>query len=382
MPYRAKDIYRGRRKFHVPLTIFLFILAGLIIGAVVLFYVLQQYIIYDQNGVTLALPFMQAETQPDPELVEPSPTFEPIAVQVIYEEPDFNEIDLSGWDLLTDTKARFIPYNDVVSETKLASDISNASGGDFTGFVFELKGRSGRLAWASDSELASAYGTAGTMDYTELVASLHEQGYTCAAQISCCADELMATRNWPVTLQQTSGTPYRDSGGVYWLDPYNRTVRDYIADLMAELSAMGFDEIVLADLCHPIGAASYGEDGALISTGFQYSVTLQTEESPVNAVCQMARRLAEGMEDTGTTVSVLLDEASLRNGSAALTGQEIDIFWRVFARLYCPCESWNAMTDLETAAETLNGGDIAVRFVPVCEYIPEDFESYLLLPTK
>lgn len=365
MPYRAKDIYRGRRKFHVPLTIFLFILAGLIIGAVVLFYVLQQYIIYDQNGVTLALPFMQTETQPDPELVEPSPTFEPIAVQVIYEEPDFNEIDLSGWDLLTDTKARFIPYNDVVSETKLASDISNASGGDFTGFVFELKGRSGRLAWASDSELASAYGTAGTMDYTELVASLHEQGYTCAAQISCCADELMATRNWPVTLQQTSGTPYRDSGGVYWLDPYNRTIRSYLADLALELSAMGFDEIILADLYHPVS-----------DTPFQYSVTLQTEANPVTAVCQMGRRIAEAMQGSGTAVSAQIDADSLRNGLAAQTGQDIEVFWHLFARLYCPTDSWTAASDMELAIGTMNGGDPGVRFVPVCDMIPDGMDSY------
>ena len=61
MPYRPKDIYRGRRKFHVPLTILLFVLAGLFIGAVVMFYALQQYIVYDQSGVTLQLPFMQTE---------------------------------------------------------------------------------------------------------------------------------------------------------------------------------------------------------------------------------------------------------------------------------------------------------------------------------
>ena len=365
MPYRPRDIYRGRRKSRLPLTIFLFVLAGLFIGAVVLFYALQQYIVYDQNGVTLQLPFMQTEQTPPPEEVPLSPAFEPIAVQVIYEEPDFSDVDLGGWETLSPTQARFIPFSDASSETKLAAAISNAAGGDYSGVVLELKDRSGKLAWASGCELAAAYGTAGTMDYAETIASLHEQGLTCAAQISCCADELMATRNWPVTLQQFSGTPYRDSDGVYWLDPYNRSIRSYLIDLTEELVDMGFDEIILADLYHPVS-----------DTPFLYSVTLQTPANPVTAVCQMGRRIAESVKDRGVPVSALISGNSLRNGLSAQTGQDISVFWKLFARLYCPTDAWTAASDLELAAESMNGGDAGVRFVPVSELIPEGMKSY------
>lgn len=367
MPYKPKDIYRGRRKSHLPLTIFLFVLAGLLIGAVSLFYALQQYIVYDQSGVTLQLPFMQTEAPAVTETddIEATPAFEPIAVQVIYEEPDFSEIDLGGWEELSPTRARFIPFADASSETKLAAALSNAAGGDFTGVVLELKNESGRLAWASSCELAAAYQTAGTMDYTETVAALHEQGLTCAAQISCCADELMATRNWPVTLQLYAGTPYRDSDGKYWLDPYNRTIRGYIVDLCEELAAMGFDEIILADLYHP---AAEGE--------FIYSVTLQTGASPTAAVCQMGRRAAEAIRETGATASVLIDASSLRNGLSEQTGQDISVFWRLFARLYCPTDAWSAASDMELAVETMNGGEAGVRFVPVSELIPDGMRSY------
>ena len=366
MPYRPKDIYRGRRKFHVPLTIFLSVLAVLFLGTVALFYALQQYIVYDQSGVSLQLPFMQTEAPAQPEEeAAPTPAFEPIAVQVIYEEPDFSDVDLGGWDSLAATRARFIPYADASSETKLAAAISNAQGGDFTGVVLELKNRSGRLAWASGCELAAAYGTAGTMDYTDTVASLHEKGLTAAAQISCCADELMATRNWPVTLQQTAGTPYRDSSGVYWLDPYNRTIRSYLIDLVGELAAMGFDEIILADLYHPVS-----------DTPFLYSVTLPNAASPVSAVCQMGRRIAESALDSGAVVSVLIDADSLRSGLSARTGQYISVFWRLFARVYCPTDAWTATSDMELAVESLNGGNAGVRFVPVSELIPEAMASY------
>ena len=384
MPYRPKDIYRGRRKYRVPLTIGLFILAFLIIGTVALFYILQQFLVYDQTGVRLQLPFMAQETVEEeiPAAAEVTPTFEPVEVQVVYEEPDFSDLDLGGWEELAPTKAKFVPYADAVSDQKLNAALAAVSSDDYDGVVLELKDSGGQLAWTSDCDMAVAYGTSGLMDYTETVAALHERGLTAAAQISCLADNLLGARNWPVALRTADGAVYTDSKGVCWLDPYNRTVRNYIADLMNELAAMGFDEILLADLYHPVGETSYNEEGEPIGTGFQYSVTVQTTPDPVNAVCQMARRLAEDMQDSGVTVSAVIDEASLLAGDGARTGQDLGIFWRIFARLYCPCDNWNAMTDLETAAESLNGGSIGARFVPVCEYFPEDFDSYLILPTK
>ena len=388
MAYRPKDIYRGRRKFRVPLTIGLSVLAILLVGTVAMFYFLQRFLVYDQTGVSLQLPFMASEAEEEPAEAEPTPAFVPVEVEVVYEDPDFSELDLGGWEALSPVKAKFIPFSAAADEVKLEAAVSALSG-DYTGVVLEVKDRSGQLAWASGCDMAVAYGTAGLMDYTETVAALHERGLTASAQLSCLADELIATRNWTVVLRDLAGNSYRDGDGAYWLDPYNRTVRDYIEALMTELAAMGFDEIILADLYHPVSdSAVYespedGEEGedVLVSTGFQYSVTIQTTADPVNAICQMARRLVEGMEGSETTVSALIDEDSLREGNAARTGQDLDIFWRIFARLYCPCESWNAMADLETAAETLNDGDIASRFVPVCEYIPENIDSYLILPT-
>ena len=414
MPYRPKDIYRGRRKFRVPLMVGLFILAFLLIGTVGLFYFLQQFLVYDQTGVSLQLPFMasgtEAEEDGEEASQEPEPTFAPVEVQVVYEDPDFSEVNLGGWEGLTPTKARFVPLSEARDEMKLNAAV-NAAAGDYTGVVLELKDESGMLAWASQSETAIGYGTSGAMDYTETVEAIHEKGLTAAAQISCLADELLATRNPTVTLKTEAGS-YKDSNGVYWLDPYNRYVRNYIADLMEELSAMGFDEIILADLYHPV-RSGYGNSGdsweddweddsweedwseegentdaeeappsptpAGIDTGFLYSVTIQTAPNPVNAICQMALRLAESMEGTETAVSAVIDQNSLLSGNSVMTGQDMDIFWRIFARLYCPCSIYDAATDMEYAAETLKEGEAGVRFVPVCDYdIPEGFQSYVL----
>ena len=365
MAYRPRDIYKGRRKFRVPLTIFLSVLVFLIAGTVVMFYTLQRFIVYDQTGVTLQLPFMQTEAEVEEEAA-PEVTFVPIQVEIVYEDPDFSQVDLGGWEELAPAELYFIDFNTAVNSVALASAISTAQNEGYTGVVLELKSPQGQLAWQSTCETAVSYGTAGVMDYTQTLQTLHDAGLTAVAQISCCADKLLSDRNWTVTLQ-TGGSTYRNEDGIGWLDPYNRTVRNYIADLMRELAAMGFDEILLADLYHP-----YSENG------FQYSVTLQTAPNPVTAVCQMAKRLVEAMEGTGVAVSALLDEDSLRNGDGNVTGQDMTAFWRIFARLYCPSESGTSADNKVLAMETMTQGEIDVRFIPVTNDAPDGFESYCI----
>ncbi|MCC8356829.1 MAG: hypothetical protein LJU34_03105 [Oscillospiraceae bacterium] len=370
MPYHPRDIYRGRRKFRVPLTIILSVLGVLLIGSVVLFSVLQRFVVYDASGVTLQFP-ASADTASEEEMVSvtPAPTFEPVAVEIIYEEQDFSDTDLGGWEGLESVQALFIDREDVSNATLLAAAVTRAQEGSYSGVVLEMKDESGQLAWASQAETAVNYGTSGTADVTETITALHEQGMTVAAQISCCADTMLGTRNWTVTLQTASGEAYTDDNGVIWLDPYNSTVRAYLEDIVAELAAMGFDEIILADLYHPI--AGEGES-------FTYSVALQTDPSPVTDICLLGQRLVTAVEGTDTAVSVLLDAASLRNGSGSETGQDIEIFWRLFARLYCPTSADMAASDKELATAELNAGSADIRFVPVCASVPEGFASYVI----
>ena len=367
MPYRPRDIYRGHRKFRLPLTIFLFVIAFIIIGGVSMFFFLQRYVVYESSGVTLQLPGGTEQTSADEAiLATPTPTFEPVTVEIVWEDPDFSELDLGGWEDLDTVQARFIPLDTVISPSMFSTAVEAARAEGYSGVVLQMKDDSGRLAWPSAVSAAQAYGTAGSTDVSETIAALHEAGMTVAAQISCFADTLMWERNWPVALQ-SGGSPYKDAEGKCWLDPYNRTIRTYLTDLALELAAMGFDEIILADLYHPISEA-----------GFTYSITLQTEADPVVAVCQAGRRVAEALEDTETAVSARLDADSLRNGLGDQTGQDIDIFWRLFARLYCPSGYDMAASDTELAVDAMNAGDSNIRFVPVSAYIPEGSESYVI----
>ncbi len=370
MPYRPKDIYRGRRKFRVPLNIFLFVLAFLLVGGVTMFYVLQRYMVYGADGATLQLPsFGSQEQTSELEGIPPEPTFEPVQVQVIWEDPDFEDMDLGGWEDLEPIQGMFYSLNTVTSAEDLAAAVSSMTSGSYTTAVFEMKSASGQLAWPSDNATARDYATSGPTDMTETIQALHEAGKTVAAQISCFSDNLMVQRNWTCALQYSTGGLYQDSNGNFWVDPYNHTIRSYLTDLARELAAMGFDEIILADLIHPVA-----------EQGFGYSVVLQTEPDPVVAVCQMGRRIVDALQGTGVAVSARISTNSMRNGLSEQTGQDIGIFWRLFARLYCPTTIDMVATDRDMAAGFMeeDAGSTDVRFVPITGYTPEDSPSYIL----
>lgn len=370
MPYRPKDIYRGRRKFRVPLSILLFTLTFLLVGGIGMFFFLQQYMVYDANGATLQLPFTGAEETPDEpaDVPTPKPTFEPVEVQVVWENPDFEDVDMGTWDELEPIHGLFISQNTVQDVAALSSAVSTARNSGYSTAVLEVKNRSGQLVWPSAAETALAYRTDGITDLTATIQELHEAGLTVAAQLSCFADSLLLQHNWSFALRYADGNVCPNDDGSYWLDPYNQTVRTYLTDLAQELADMGFDEIILADLYHPISA-----------DGFVYSETPVTGADPVVAVCQMGRRIVEALEDTGVIVSARINPDSLRNGQGALTGQDVAIFWRMFARLYCSTYPDLLSTDKELATDKMNGGDADARFIPVIGIIPEEgSKSYVI----
>ncbi|MGI5985716.1 MAG: hypothetical protein GXY01_02985 [Clostridiales bacterium] len=72
MAIRAKDIYQGRKKSRFHTGLIITIILALIAAAILIFYGLRRYAVYDEHGnATLILPFSQktetadAEESPD-----------------------------------------------------------------------------------------------------------------------------------------------------------------------------------------------------------------------------------------------------------------------------------------------------------------------------
>lgn len=79
MAIKAKDIYDGRKKSRFRGGAIITVILALIVAAILIFYGLRQYAVYDENGnATLILPFSQKETSEIPEESQtPNPSESP-----------------------------------------------------------------------------------------------------------------------------------------------------------------------------------------------------------------------------------------------------------------------------------------------------------------
>ena len=345
MAIKPKDIYRGKRRYRTPIAVLVSIFLALLIGAIVLFYSLQKYLTYSQDGVSLELPIFSTGAVEETEKPIGTDLVEP--VEIVVTTPDFNDIPANFGEGLTALKAIYIPF-DKVSEEGISTAVTQAEEYEANALVFQLKPASGYLAYRSTIELADSYGVNGELNMHELLSALKEEsGLWMAAEISVCIDDAMSVRNTPLALKNYEGSVYRDTEGS-WLDPYNRAVREYITGLMAELSEIGFDEIILTNVAHPADAEAV-----------VYSQTMTSAPDVNSCIYSLATRIMESMEGYEVRISAQYKEQS---------GQDMGFFLRVFDRL-CRETPEESLVDYKSqAGSAMQGGDVHLRFVPIIQY--------------
>lgn len=360
MAIQPKEVYRGRRKYRTVLAVLFSVVAILIAAAVVLFYSLQKYIVYDKDSLSLVLPFMTADAAGiGTDGGDAPPSGSDIVADLIIEEPNFDDVATDAGENLTELRAYFVPAGEVTAErlTLYASTIGDEEG---DALVLEMKPVGGQLSWASDSRTAASFGTVGTEDLGDAIAALKAENVYLVAQLSCFADELMGTRNAPVALRYADGTPYIDSDGKYWLDPYNRSVRQYIIELMRELEGMGFDEVLLTDFRHPEQAE-----------GIIYSQDMSAAMDIVSCISNNALKIKEAFTESELRISVMYDSAVF-TGESVNSGQDAEFFFKVFDRLYCNPPA-GGLEDISASLRTrMKSGDFSSRFVGFVSSAPEE----------
>ena len=356
------EVYRGRRKRINVLGIVFGALVALVLLAIVLFFGLQKYIVFEHDGISVVLPGARVE---DGGAGAEEP-LEQVQAALTITDPDYSSIAARAGEGLDDIIALFVPAADVsLSGVGRYVDVMGQYPGA-NALVLEVKGAGGQLVWSSGSETAAAYGANGSVDLAALVEALHAQDIYLVAQISCCVDALLASRSPATALCVNTGAPYTDETGS-WLDPYSATVSGYITELCSDLSDIGFDEILLANFAMPVTDAPIG-----------YQVQLSSTPSPEAAVCGLAMEVANALEG-GVPVSVLLNAESLRSGLASKSGQNVELFAKVFDRLVTQTHSaWRSDVDLSLLDQYLTLGDPAQRYLPMMGYIPEGYSSCIV----
>ncbi len=354
---------------------------------VVLFYGMQKYATITDNGVTVILPGMEAvssnstgSTAEQREMI-----FDTVIPEIIFESPDYSRIVAKAGRRVRPIRAIFLEASEI-SEQRLAD--AQAALVDGNALMLEMKPRSGQLVWNSKSNMARSYGLGTDTDFSnslpKLIPSLKlresdEKQIWLVAQISCFIDDLLATRSNQFALRTETGMNYSDDNGT-WLDPYNADVRNYIIDLARELYEMGFDEVVLADVMHPVKPAVQNAEGEYVKPTFLYSREMSTEPNPITAICGFAVYAESELDDRTGLLSIYTDSPRSLVRDDEESGQNAVLFMKLYDRVYYRTDRYTYTYNLQDMQPSVTIGNAQNRFVPVViNLIPHDNSSWVYI---
>lgn len=373
---KNREFYKGQKKRRNLALIPFVVGLALIMLLVVAFYGLQKYVVITKDGVEVVLPGQEQAITLDSE-GRGGREFEQVATDLVFDEPDYSRITARAGRRARPMRAIYIAAEDVNRENLLKRAEQLNSG---NALILEMKPRSGYLLWTSDTELATAYSLSVQNELTADMGAMlqelrdyaesQEKDIWLAAQISCCVDGLLATRTTDYALRTSSGSDYADDTG-YWLDPYNADLRRYIIALVNELYDLGFDEVILADVMHPVPVTREGETPMT----FLYTREMSAAPSPINAICGFALYVSNQLEERedGKLLSIYLDTARSLVRYDEGTGQNGVLFFKIYDRIYYRTDRYTYTYNYSDIEGNVTIGSAKDRFVPVViNYLPDN----------
>ena len=381
---RKSDYYQGRRQRRNYWLIPFVLILGLITILVVLFYGVQKYAVITDDKVTVVFSDVrETETDKTGETAQ-NLVFDTVVPEIVFEAPDYSRIEATAGKRVKPLRAVYIKAEELNLE-RLQNAAANLVDGN--ALMLEMKPRSGQLMWNSNASLAISYGLSTDNEFTNSLPSLipalktREDGKEIymVAQISCFIDEMLANRSTQYALRTESGFNYSDENGT-WVDPYNAELRNYIIELIRELYEMGFDEVVLADVMHPVGATIQTADGETIKASFLYSREMSTEPNPVTAICGFAVYVANEMKDRKGLLSIYTDSPQSLVKYNEDSGQNAVLFMKIYDRVYYRTDRYTYTYNLQDMEGSVPYGNVHDRFVPVViNLIPHDNSSWVYI---
>ena len=196
---------------------------------------------------------------------------------------------------------------------------------------------------------------------------LKEKNVYLVAKISCCVDERFPAYSTLVALKTASGMNYYDETGM-WLDPYSQKVRDYVVEMVQELYDIGFDEVALADLRHPVPEEDREVD-------FLYNAEMSTTPSAEGGICGFAITVAQRLADRpeGKVLSIYSYTPVSLVKTDQGTGQNTPLFFKLFDRVYYETDRGTYTYNLQDVTHSITESVASRRFVPVVvNYLPDN----------
>lgn len=243
MGTKGYQSYRGRRRGKGRGLVILLVLVLL---AACAFIFLQNYVTYADDGSWyIDLPFFRVESAPPEETQDNGDARQDVNVVIDQpeeeEEPNEPEPVYEERRLVELTR---LPGDGAALRAELEQAGAN-------GFVYPVRDNTGRVFYTSAASLRSAVadGAAGTEKLTELCG---QEDVISVARFNCFHDSYYAWANMESAgICQSTGYIWYDNLSYHWLDPDKQAARDYVISLALECAEMGFDELLLEDMCYP-----------------------------------------------------------------------------------------------------------------------------------
>ncbi len=99
------------------------------------------------------------------------------------------------------------------------------------------------------------------------------KGIYTIARIAVFRDACYVKEHPELAAQNTSGTPWRDKGGNYWLSPHEMVTKEYIRDMAKAVYDRGFDEVQFDYVRYP-------SDGNMATLSYEYITTVPATSTP------------------------------------------------------------------------------------------------------
>ena len=335
MKIKGYSGYHGRRKKQKVLITLVLIVAVLLCGA---FLLLQNYFVYDDSGkISLDLPFFDRDG-------EDSPTVDEDEVNIDIVTPDEKTSSLRE---VKELHARMV--GSLVLKRDPEKTLESTPEEDI---VIEVKRVNGSITYASEATIPAEVDVAGGDTMTNLKAILAGDKYVVGRMSTFC-DSYFVRAYRDAALCRDNGGYWYDADSRTWLDPTHPQTTAYITSLCQELTALGFDELMLDHFAYPVTGNTAAIDGLA-----------QTDREAVLAdfVAALRANLPEG-----TVLGIVL-----RNDLSAEDGINAELITTYFDRVYVASH-----VDITALQEELGEGYGAERIVAMTGKAPES-GSYMI----
>lgn len=302
MALKGYHSYRGRRGVWQILMIVLLVLVLL---AACAFLFLQRFLTYADDGTYyLDLPAwsFSVGAEKDPETPQQNVNlFIDRPAQETAGKSETEEDERGELYFTAGIPRRLLDFTQLPEEEASLEEAIQAAGAN--GFVFTAKNAAGEVRFPAVAALPDRV-SSDSVSREHLNRLCAKDGLYTVARLNCFRDSAYAMANMEAAgICQESGYIWYDYDLGHWLDPEKEAARRYVIDLALECAQLGFDEIMLEDVCYP----SYGK---LYKIDYSGNTMGKTE-----ALAQFLTQLREELEPYGVQISLLADETVL-NGTA------------------------------------------------------------------